>query len=179
MLFRFFQIEHCCIPCQEIHRFCLTAIFFYLKLYNGLRCILRRVSAKHFYTALTSIRSAYIGLNTGWIKSIAFFQRIRNSITLHFIKQRIIIFTKIAQSNLSILTTWKHYFCTFYLAKLSVVYMQSLYLCSISGYAKGGTSTYQNLFSLIRTSGNCTGNISIVHLTSFSNINTVAVITIF
>ena len=57
--------------------------------------------------------------------------------------------------------------------------MQSLYLSSISGYAKGGTSTYQNLFSLIRTSGNCTGNISIVHPFSFSNINTVAVITIF
>ena len=60
----------------------------------------------------------------------------------------------------------------------TVVYLQSLYLCISSGYAKSRTAAYSNLTSIIRTSGNCTGNACIVAI-SISNINTFAVMTAF
>ena len=79
------------------------------------------------------------------------------------------------QSNYLILTTRKRYFCT---QLLTVVYLQSLYLCISSRYAKSRTAVYANLSSLILTSGNCTGNACIV-AAGISNINTLAVLTAF
>ena len=136
---RSFQTTHSSIPCQKVLCFCPTVIFLYLKLYNSQRCILRCISGKYLYIVQRFFRSAYIGLNTSWIKGITICQCILDSIALFFIKQIVIASKKSTQSNYLILTTRKRYFCT---QLFTVVYLQSLYLCISSGYAKSRTAVY-------------------------------------